>query len=237
MITTHCLEQYLPDTGFILDAGSGPGRYAIDLAQRGYRVTMLDLVREMLELGQCKITETGVGKSITLTEGNLIALPYADSIFDAVVSLGTPLSHITDSLARSQAITEIARVVKSGGKVLVTGLQRLASFRGAVYWLSEDQLDQTMTVEYRTRGIFDGSQVWYTFAPNELEELIRGAGLHILDRVGCEGLANNLPMNHLEKIETDPRHWEMWKAILLETCNEPSILGISNHLLIVAYKS
>ena len=47
LITSHCLDRYLPDTGFILDVGSGPGRYAIDLARQGYRVMMFDLVREM----------------------------------------------------------------------------------------------------------------------------------------------------------------------------------------------
>ncbi len=33
--TLHFLEQYLPKTGRILDAGSGPGRYTLELARRG----------------------------------------------------------------------------------------------------------------------------------------------------------------------------------------------------------
>ena len=88
----------------------------------------------------------------------------------------------------------------------------------------------------RRRGIFDGSQVWYNFAPGELERMMQVAGLQIMDRVGCEGLANHLPLENLEEIEADPQFWPVWKEILLETCNEPSILGISNHLLIVARK-
>jgi len=40
LITRHCLDCHLPGTGPVLDAGSGPGRYAIDLAQRGYRGTV-----------------------------------------------------------------------------------------------------------------------------------------------------------------------------------------------------
>jgi hypothetical protein len=35
LITSYCLGRYLPPTGLILDAGSGPGRYAIDLAGKG----------------------------------------------------------------------------------------------------------------------------------------------------------------------------------------------------------
>ncbi|MFB0567325.1 MAG: class I SAM-dependent methyltransferase, partial [Candidatus Bathyarchaeia archaeon] len=34
LITMHFLEKYLPSKGLILDAGGGPGRYAIELAKR-----------------------------------------------------------------------------------------------------------------------------------------------------------------------------------------------------------
>jgi ubiquinone/menaquinone biosynthesis C-methylase UbiE len=54
IITTHSLQCYLPPQGFILDAGSGPGRYAIDLVKQGYQVVMFDLVHEMLTLGREK---------------------------------------------------------------------------------------------------------------------------------------------------------------------------------------
>ena len=158
LITMHCLVQYLSRAGQVLDAGSGPGRYAIDLARQGHRVVMFDLVGEMLQLGQRKIVEAGVAQSVTLTQGNLVALPYADGMFDAVISLGAPLSHITAAQARIAAVAELTRVVRPNGMVFLTGLQRLASYRGIIYWLDEGFFDQIMTPEQRSRGIFDGSQ-------------------------------------------------------------------------------
>ncbi len=68
LITTHCLARYLPDAGRILDAGSGPGRYAIDIAKRGYPVAMFDLVSEMLQLGQSKVAEAGISDKGCYTE-------------------------------------------------------------------------------------------------------------------------------------------------------------------------
>lgn len=165
-----------------------------------------------------------------------MALPYADNTFDAVVSLGTPLSHITSAEARAATVAELTRVVKPRGMILLTGLQRLAGYRGIVYWLDEGFFEQITAATDRKRGIIDGSQVWYNFAPGELEALVQQTGLKIIDRIGCEGLANHLPLDHLEKVEADPRYWPIWKTILLETCNEPSIIGISNHLLVVARK-
>ncbi len=165
-------------------------------------------------------------------------LPFPENLFDAAISLGAPLSHLTDARSRSRAIAELARVVKPAGLVFLTGLSRLASFRGAVFWLEKPEFfaDQIAKADFRTSGIILGTQLWYTFAPGELEGLAQRAGLNVIDQAGCEGLANHLPVEKLEQIEADPQCWQEWKEILLETCNEPSIIGISNHLLIIACK-
>jgi SAM-dependent methyltransferase len=239
MITTHFLNRYLPESGLILDAGSGPGRYALDLARKGYRVVIFDLLDEMLLLGQQKVDEANLHEKVMPVEGNIVSLPYPENRFDAVICLGAPLSHITDSQARSRAIIELARVVKQGGHVFLTGMARLACYRGAAFWLKQhpEFFEQIITTDYRTSGIMDGSQVWYNFTPGELEGLAEVAGLQVIDRVGCEGLANHLPVENLEQIEADARYWPAWKEIVLETANEPSIIGISNHLLVVARKT
>ncbi len=236
-ITSHCLNKHLPGTGLILDAGSGPGRYSVDLAYKGYHIVMFDLLHEMLHLGQIKAVEASIHEQIVFSEGNIADLPFKDHSFDAVISLGAPISHLTDAQARSNAVAEMTRVVRPGGKVFLTGLTRLACYRGAVYWIKKPEFFEQISREnYRSNGICVGSQVWYNFSPWELEELIQSAGLQIVDRVGCEGLANHLPLENLEQIEANPQYWSAWKEILLETSNEPSIIGISNHLLVVACK-
>ena len=41
--TMAAMNDYLPEQGRILDTGGGPGRYAIELCRRGYKVVLLDL--------------------------------------------------------------------------------------------------------------------------------------------------------------------------------------------------
>jgi len=50
--TMYFLKKYLPRKGLILDAGCGPGRYAIELAKLGYDIVLLDLTPKMLELAR-----------------------------------------------------------------------------------------------------------------------------------------------------------------------------------------
>ena len=43
LVTMHYLRKHLPETGKVLDAGGGPGRYAIELCRAGYAVILLDI--------------------------------------------------------------------------------------------------------------------------------------------------------------------------------------------------
>ena len=131
---------------------------------------------------------------------------------------------------------ELARVARPGARIFLTGIQRLSAYRGGIFWGLWETWDQMTTPQARATDIVSGSLIWYTFAPRELEGLAEGTGLQVLDRVGCEGLAQYLPMDRLAEVEADPVRGPIWREILLETCNEPSIVGLSNHLLVVSQK-
>lgn len=237
LVTRHVLDRYLPGAGLVLDAGSGPGRYTVDVARQGCHVVMCDLLCEMLRLARIKVAEAGVSERVyTPVAGDLAALPYAEDVFDAVLCLGAPLSHLLEPDPRVRAIHELARVARPGAPVFLTGISRLAAYRGAIYWGLWEMWDEITTPDARAKGFVPGHSEWYTFAPGELEGLAEGAGLRVVDRIGCEGLAGYLPMDRLEQIEADPVRGPAWRDILLETCNEPSIVGISNHLLVVGEK-
>ena len=237
-ITRHCLNCYLPAAGLVLDAGCGPGRYAVDLARQGYEVVMLDLMPEHLRFAQAQIARAGIrGEAAVPVQGDLVLLPCESDIFDAVLCLGAPLSYLLEASARTRAIADLARVARPGGRLLITGIGRIASYRGAIYWGNLELFDLFTSPEARRTGHTPDHEKWYTFAPRELEGLAQSAGLSVVDSVGCEGLAAYLPMDHLEQVERDPERWPVWQEILFETCNEPTIVGMSSHLLVVAEKA
>jgi SAM-dependent methyltransferase len=241
LITTHALARYLcevvPRSALVLDVGCGPGRYAIDLARQGYRVVLCDLICDMLRLARRRVSEARVTEQVrSAVAADLAALPYADASFDAVLCLGAPLSHLRETGPRVRAVHELARVARPGARVFLTGIQRLSAYRGGIFWGLWETLDQMATPEARATGILWDTSIWYTFAPRELEGLAEQAGLQVLDCIGCEGLAQYLPMDRLAEVEAHPTRGPVWREILLETCNEPSIVGLSNHLLVVTEK-
>jgi SAM-dependent methyltransferase len=106
----------------LLDLGSGPGRHAFEAMRLGARVTALDysaadlkdlsaVAGAMLEGGEVPI-DCWAG----VANGDALDLPFPDGAFDRVV-VSEVLEHIWDD---ERALTEIARILRPGGRVAAT---------------------------------------------------------------------------------------------------------------------
>jgi ubiquinone/menaquinone biosynthesis C-methylase UbiE len=94
-----------------LEAGCGTGYLSKSLEERyGWRMTPLDLGREGLEYAR------GYGLS-SLVQGDVTALPFADEVFDALVSMEV-IVHLPRG-EEGRALSEFARVLKPGGLLVL----------------------------------------------------------------------------------------------------------------------
>src|SRR6185436_3267742 len=92
--TQALLERYLPPApATIADVGGGPGRYAIWLTERGYRVHLVDPVPLHVEQAREAARVLPGGALAGAEVGDARALNLADSSADAVLLLG-PLYHL-----------------------------------------------------------------------------------------------------------------------------------------------
>lgn len=105
----HALLAPLPPST-VLDAACGTGRHALWLAARGHRVIGVDRSPEMLAKARAKLPGHEV------REGDLEALPLADGTVDAAVC-ALAMVHLPDVTG---AIAELARVVRPGGRVVIS---------------------------------------------------------------------------------------------------------------------
>lgn len=109
-----CVEAAGIEPGMeVLDVACGAGNAAIPAAQRGARVTGLDLTPELLEAGREQAAEAGV--EVAWVEGDAEALPFGDASFDRVIStFGVMFAPRHDVAA-----AELVRVCRPGGQIVM----------------------------------------------------------------------------------------------------------------------
>jgi ubiquinone/menaquinone biosynthesis C-methylase UbiE len=103
---------YLPAAGGVLEVGFGPGHLLVDLAAAGYHPFGLDLSPFMLRLAQRRFRRRA--GAANLVRGRASALPFAASVFDAVV-LTFPTPFVYDPVW----IGRLERVLKPGARLIV----------------------------------------------------------------------------------------------------------------------
>lgn len=94
----------------VADLGSGTGFYTDDVAPHADHVYAVDLQAEMHDYYRQK----GVPENVDLVTANVSDLPFEDSRVDAAFSTVT-----YHEFASDDALDELARVVASGGRVVV----------------------------------------------------------------------------------------------------------------------
>lgn len=100
----------------ILDIGTGPGFFAIELARLGHKVTAIDMVEAMLE--EAKENESGfdqeIDHSIKFFQMDAESLSFPTESFDIIVT-----RNLTWNLEEPErAYKEWLRVLKAGGKLI-----------------------------------------------------------------------------------------------------------------------
>jgi SAM-dependent methyltransferase len=241
LVNQHALAQYLPPPDgahHTLDAGGGPGRYTLLLAARGYRTTLLDLSPALLDLARQRIAaaEIAVRERVdSVVAGSITDLSsFADATFGAVLCLGGPLSHLVDPADRERALAELRRVAQPGAPIFISVMNRFGPYRSSVQW--PDCYDQFFPQLPATgiAAIGPHAAPTYFFLPEEFPETLRAAGLHVERVYGCNGLGAHIQEERLAALMADPARWPEWHELFLSTCDHPSIVGVSNHILAVA---
>ena len=96
----------------VLEVGTGPGFFAILLAEAGYRVTAIDLTPSMLD--EARGNAGALRHRIEFMEMNAQALEFGDERFDVILS-----RNVTWNLPEPElAYAEWTRVLKPGGLLL-----------------------------------------------------------------------------------------------------------------------
>ncbi len=238
--TLRYLEKYLPKHGLILDAGGGPGRYTIELAKRGYEVTLLDATQANLDFARRQIRLQKLTSHVAhIICGSISDLSmFGEATFDAVLCSGGPLSHILSPLERQQAISELVRVVKPAAPLFVSVMSRLAVLE-VILVEGPVEIGMPHFKQLLETGDYLGGHGFtacHFYLPEELQAEFTRPGVKILELVGLEGIStsHHRPFNQLAK---DKPRYQTWLDAHYQTCTHPTVVGRSEHMLVVCRKN
>ena len=119
----------------VLDVGCGHGLMLIGAAKRlrNGKAIGVDLWQKQDQAGNSReatwqnVEIEGVADRVELKDGDARALPFADNTFDVIVS-SWALHNIYDQVGRETAVREIVRVLKTGGKLVLTDIRHTKEY-------------------------------------------------------------------------------------------------------------
>ncbi len=131
--SAQLVAERVSEGATILELAPGPGYLSIELAKMGnYHIVGLDISPTFVEIAQAKAKEAGVDIDFRL--GNASHMPLAADLFDFIVC-SAAFKNFSEPV---QALDEMYRVLKPGGKALIIDLRPDASIGEIETHIRED---------------------------------------------------------------------------------------------------
>lgn len=212
----------------IIDIGAGTGRYSVPLAEEGFDVTAVELVRH--NLGRLKKK----GSTVKAYEGNALKLNrFEDESFDVAILFG-PMYHLHGREEKLQALREAKRVVRKGGLIFVAYIMN--EYSVITYAFKERHI-----LEALANGMLDENFHCQANA-NELYSFVRLEDIASLNAeadicrkkiIAADGAANYMRpfLNALSDEE-----FGQFIRYHLSTCERGDLLGASAHIVDILQK-
>ncbi|MFS0782768.1 class I SAM-dependent methyltransferase [Bacillus sp. 1P06AnD] len=243
-VNWHFIKKYLPETGIILDNGAGPGKYSMELAKEGHRITLTDLTPHLVASAANKAKELQLENQFDgfyAADARELHM-VKDGCFDAALMLG-PMYHLQEEQGRIQAIKELYRVTVTNGVVFIAFMPRirhiLTSLLSPERWRPNNQMDAIM--EFALTGCFNHSDEGrfteaYYFNIEDIIPFMEEHGFETLELIGSN--PGTILDSHNWDYWTNKGEHEMEKlmSFIKESAADPFILGISSHLLYIGRK-
>lgn len=238
LLHMHFIEKYLHKEMKILDAGCGAGRYSIEFAKRGCRVTLFDISDVQLKIAEEKITEAKVNENIEgIFQGDIRDLSqFEDEQFDMVVCYGAPLSYVLEN--REKAILEFNRVLNKNGSLVISvnnkwGILKMllgnkypGFFSDPEYWyinkvMKTGDLPKHEKVNQPARHFFEAEEINKLLKKNGFNKIVLGG-------CPCFSCGN---LQSVEELGKDEKAFYTIMQIEIETYKKPTMVDNGEFLL------
>ena len=155
----------VPQGSAVLEVAPGPGYFCIELAKRGsYAITGLDISHTMVKIAVKKAAEAGV--NVGFQQGSASSIPYPAASFDFLLCRAA-----FKNFARPvEALKEMHRVLKPGGRGLIIDLKRNASPEEISQGI--DAMGLTWFNRTLTKLVFKGMLLRSAYTKEEFQQML-----------------------------------------------------------------
>jgi len=218
----------------ILDAGAGPGRFSIPLAEAGHHVVHIDISSEMIEIAKQRINPK-FNKNIDFVKSDISnGFNYDDNSFDLVLCLDSPLSFCYPNY--SEVLKELIRVTKSTIILCVANkygviLEDAGGFDlehfGKLNTIIDIFRTGTLLVNEEMKKLVPGLMPsWHAFTPEELKNLVIENKCKV-KRISAPGtFARFMDVDLLKKLILNRENYQNFLNFEEEFDKKEEILGI-----------
>ena len=227
---TKYIHEYLNtmDNPKIIDIGAGTGAYSIPLANEGYDVTAVELIKHNL------MTLRKNSDKVKTYLGNAIDLhKFKDNTFDIVLLFG-PMYHLISNEDKIKALSEAKRIVKENGLIFI-------SYYMNEYAIITHGFKDNNIISSIENNLVDNN---YHITPknNDLYSMVRLEDINRyknkLNLKRIKILAQDGPSDYLRSIinKMDDKTFSIYLDYHLKTCERKELLGASSHVMDILKK-
>lgn len=139
------VDKFFRPGSTILDIGCGAGRTAIALANKGYEVTGIDFIPQMIEAAKHQAKLHNVRANFMVMDA--VNMQFPPESFQNVFFSFNGFEQIPGKLNREKVLKDIFQILRPGGCFILTARSGIAIGRRSIGWI-------WITVHYVIRKIF-----------------------------------------------------------------------------------